>query len=141
MVHARYIVDVLLFDYVLGIVPALLIGARSRIATAAAGSCAPPRHRRGRRSCGMVTAAAASAVPDQWPTVATTLIPGAAGYGIGLVAGLQEIERVARPDDLTGLTAVSTRSAIWVSAPPPCRPSSTRRPGSAIRRCRPPARS
>ncbi|MEV5832798.1 hypothetical protein [Nocardia sp. NPDC052112] len=29
-----------------------------------------------------------------------------AGYGIGLVAGLQEIERIARPDDLAGLTAV-----------------------------------
>lgn len=56
-------------------------------------------------TCGMVTAATAAAVLNQWLTVATTLVLGA-GYGIGLVAGLQEIERIARPDDLAGLTAV-----------------------------------
>ena len=28
------------------------------------------------------------------------------GYGMALVSGLQEVQRIARPDDLAGLTAV-----------------------------------
>ncbi|GAA5091057.1 MFS transporter [Nocardia iowensis] len=56
-------------------------------------------------TCGMVTAAWASGALTLWATLATAVILGA-GYGIGLVAGLQEIERIARPDDLAGLTAV-----------------------------------
>ncbi|XVX92124.1 MFS transporter [Nocardia sp. CA-119907] len=55
--------------------------------------------------CGMVTAAWACGTLAMPLTIVTALVLGA-GYGIGLVAGLQEIERIARPDDLAGLTAV-----------------------------------
>ncbi|WP_063052710.1 MFS transporter [Nocardia arthritidis] len=54
---------------------------------------------------GMALAALASGLLTVWATVAAAVVLGA-GYGIGLVAGLQEIERIARPDDLAGLTAV-----------------------------------
>ncbi|MEV6428296.1 MFS transporter [Nocardia sp. NPDC051463] len=54
---------------------------------------------------GMASAALASGTLALWSTVITAIVLGA-GYGIGLVAGLQEIERIARPDDLAGLTAV-----------------------------------
>ncbi|GAA5061593.1 MFS transporter [Nocardia callitridis] len=54
---------------------------------------------------GMVIAAWSSATLTLWSTLATALVLGA-GYGIGLVAGLQEIERIALPTDLAGLTAV-----------------------------------
>ncbi len=54
---------------------------------------------------GMSLAAAASATLSLWLAFATAMLLGA-GYGIGLVAGLLEIERMARPDDLAGLTAV-----------------------------------
>ncbi|MGW8653324.1 MFS transporter, partial [Nocardia salmonicida] len=33
-------------------------------------------------------------------------VGGGSGYGIGLVAGLQQIERIAGPGDLAGLNAV-----------------------------------
>ncbi|CAM4176630.1 MFS transporter [Nocardia ninae] len=56
-------------------------------------------------TCGMITAAWASAALTLWATLATAVVLGA-GYGIGLVAGLQEIERIATPADLAGLTAV-----------------------------------
>ncbi|MFD0363074.1 MFS transporter [Nocardia sp. GCM10030253] len=56
-------------------------------------------------TCGMVSAAWTSGTLTLWATVVTAVVLGA-GYGIGLVAGLQEIERIARPDDLAGLTAV-----------------------------------
>ncbi|MBF6063336.1 MFS transporter [Nocardia terpenica] len=56
-------------------------------------------------AAGMATATWASASLALWATVVTAVVLGA-GYGIGLVAGLQEIERIARPDDLAGLTAV-----------------------------------
>ncbi|MEU0501328.1 MFS transporter [Nocardia sp. NPDC005998] len=56
-------------------------------------------------ACGMVTAAWACATLAMPLTIVTAVVLGA-GYGIGLVAGLQEIERIARPDDLAGLTAV-----------------------------------
>lgn len=55
--------------------------------------------------CGMALAAANSAALTLPLTIATAVVLGM-GYGIGLVAGLQEIERIARPDDLAGLTAV-----------------------------------
>ncbi|WP_433520542.1 MFS transporter [Nocardia pseudovaccinii] len=55
--------------------------------------------------CGMTSAAWASSALAVGLTVVTAAVLGA-GYGIGLVAGLQEIERIARPDDLAGLTAV-----------------------------------
>ncbi|MEC3920535.1 MFS transporter [Nocardia sp. CDC160] len=54
---------------------------------------------------GMVLAAAASATLTMWLTVLTAIALGM-GFGSGLVAGLLEIERMARPDDLAGLTAV-----------------------------------
>ncbi|MGY2124634.1 MFS transporter [Nocardia gipuzkoensis] len=54
---------------------------------------------------GMTLAAAASGLLTLWATLAAAVVLGA-GYGIGLVAGLQEIERIARADDLAGLTAV-----------------------------------
>lgn len=54
---------------------------------------------------GMLLAVAASATLTLWLTVLTAIALGM-GFGIGLVAGLLEIERMARPDDLAGLTAV-----------------------------------
>ncbi|MTE15981.1 MFS transporter [Nocardia aurantiaca] len=54
---------------------------------------------------GMLLAAAASATLTMWLTVLTAIALGM-GFGSGLVAGLLEIERMARPDDLAGLTAV-----------------------------------
>ncbi|WP_084514934.1 MFS transporter [Nocardia acidivorans] len=54
---------------------------------------------------GMGSAAAASSTLTLWLTIATAAVLGM-GFGIGLVAGLLEIERMARPDDLAGLTAV-----------------------------------
>ncbi|MGW4327866.1 MFS transporter [Nocardia sp. NPDC004573] len=54
---------------------------------------------------GMTLAALAAGLLTLWATLAAAVVLGA-GYGIGLVAGLQEIERIARPDDLAGLTAV-----------------------------------
>ncbi|MEV4237398.1 MULTISPECIES: MFS transporter [unclassified Nocardia] len=55
--------------------------------------------------CGMISAAWASGASALVFTIVTAVVLGA-GYGIGLVAGLQEIERIARPNDLAGLTAV-----------------------------------
>ncbi|MVU75765.1 MFS transporter [Nocardia sp. ET3-3] len=54
---------------------------------------------------GMALAAAASATLTMWLTILTAITLGM-GFGSGLVAGLLEIERMARPDDLAGLTAV-----------------------------------
>ncbi|MGX1809485.1 MFS transporter [Nocardia sp. NPDC055321] len=54
---------------------------------------------------GMLLATVASGALTLWLTVATAVVLGM-GFGIGLVAGLLEIERMARPDDLAGLTAV-----------------------------------
>lgn len=54
---------------------------------------------------GMASAAWASGALALMLTIVTAAALGA-GYGIGLVAGLREIERIARPDDLAGLTAV-----------------------------------
>ncbi|SNY80897.1 Predicted arabinose efflux permease, MFS family [Nocardia amikacinitolerans] len=56
-------------------------------------------------TCGMLAATWASGALTLGATILTAVVLGA-GYGIGLVAGLQEIERIARPDDLAGLTAV-----------------------------------
>jgi MFS family permease len=56
-------------------------------------------------TCGMALATWASGAVAMSVAVVTAVVLGA-GYGIGLVAGLQEIERIARPDDLAGLTAV-----------------------------------
>ncbi|TQM30600.1 MFS transporter [Nocardia bhagyanarayanae] len=56
-------------------------------------------------TCGMLSATWASGSLTLGATITTAAVLGA-GYGIGLVAGLQEIERIAWPDDLAGLTAV-----------------------------------
>ena len=54
---------------------------------------------------GMTLSVYAAASLALWAVAITAAVLGC-GYGIGLVAGLQEIERIARPDDLAGLTAV-----------------------------------
>ncbi|NKY84594.1 MFS transporter [Nocardia veterana] len=56
-------------------------------------------------TAGMGAAVYAAATLHLWAVVATAAVLGF-GFGIGMVAGLQEIERIARPDDLAGLTAV-----------------------------------
>ncbi|MFC4127255.1 MFS transporter [Nocardia rhizosphaerae] len=54
---------------------------------------------------GMLLAAWTAATLSVSATLLTAVVLGS-GYGIGLVAGLQQIERVAGPGDLAGLTAV-----------------------------------
>lgn len=54
---------------------------------------------------GMGLAAWASAVLTVWAALAAAAVLGA-GYGMALLVGLQEIQRIAGPDDLAGLTAV-----------------------------------
>ncbi|SIR62711.1 MFS transporter [Williamsia sterculiae] len=54
---------------------------------------------------GMVLAAVCAQVLDPWLTLATGAVLGA-GYGIALVAGLTEVQRIATSDDLAGLNAV-----------------------------------
>ncbi|MDO3649933.1 MFS transporter [Nocardia mangyaensis] len=54
---------------------------------------------------GMVLAAWTAATLSIWLTLLTAVVLGS-GYGIGLVAGLQQIERIAGPGDLAGLNAV-----------------------------------
>ncbi|AHH20621.1 major facilitator superfamily transporter [Nocardia nova SH22a] len=56
-------------------------------------------------TAGMAMSVYAAASLALWAVALTAAVLGC-GYGIGLVAGLQEIERIARPDDLAGLTAV-----------------------------------
>jgi len=54
---------------------------------------------------GMGAAALASALLTIWAVLVAAVILGA-GYGIALVAGLSEVQRIAGPRDLAGLTAV-----------------------------------
>ncbi|NKY45554.1 MFS transporter [Nocardia cerradoensis] len=56
-------------------------------------------------TAGMAASVYAAATLHLWAVIATAAVLGF-GFGIGMVAGLQEIERIARPDDLAGLTAV-----------------------------------
>ncbi|MFD3748423.1 MFS transporter [Nocardia sp. NPDC058633] len=56
-------------------------------------------------TAGMVMAAWTAATLSIWVTLLTAVVLGS-GYGIGLVAGLQQIERLAGPGDLAGLNAV-----------------------------------
>jgi len=56
-------------------------------------------------AAGMAAAAVAAAVEEPWLVLAAA-VPLGAGYGTGLVSGLLEAQRIARPDDLAGLTAV-----------------------------------
>ena len=54
---------------------------------------------------GMLTAVLASATLNIVVVLAASAVLGC-GYGLVLVSGLQEVQRIARPDDLAGLTAV-----------------------------------
>ncbi|MGP4055064.1 MFS transporter [Mycobacterium sp. 4D054] len=54
---------------------------------------------------GMGLAAWAATVLTVWSALSAAAMLGA-GYGMGLLAGLQQVQRMARPDDLAGLTAV-----------------------------------
>ncbi|WP_231750688.1 MFS transporter [Mycobacterium sp. NAZ190054] len=54
---------------------------------------------------GMALAAWAAAVLTIWAALVAAAVLGA-GYGMALLAGLQQIQRIAGPDDLAGLTAV-----------------------------------
>lgn len=54
---------------------------------------------------GMLLAGWAAAVLTVWAALVAAAVLGA-GYGMALLAGLQEIQRIAGPDDLAGLTAV-----------------------------------
>ena len=53
---------------------------------------------------GLVLGAAAAAASHGLVLVAAAVL--GAGYGLGLVSGLLEIQRLAGPDDLAGMTAV-----------------------------------
>ncbi|WP_175420550.1 MFS transporter [Rhodococcus sp. SGAir0479] len=57
----------------------------------------------------LVVGMAVAAVASHVLTVAVSIVAAAilgCGYGLALVSGLQEIQRIAGPDDLAGLTAV-----------------------------------
>ncbi|MDG4665418.1 MFS transporter [Mycobacterium sp. 236(2023)] len=54
---------------------------------------------------GMALAAWTSAALSVWVALPSAAVLGA-GYGMALLAGLHEIQRIAGPDDLAGLTAV-----------------------------------
>lgn len=54
---------------------------------------------------GMLTAVASAATLNILVVLAASAVLGC-GYGLVLVSGLQEVQRIARPDDLAGLTAV-----------------------------------
>lgn len=56
-------------------------------------------------AAGMAMAAWAAAVLTIWVALLAAAVLGA-GYGMGLLAGLQQIQRIAGPDDLAGMTAV-----------------------------------
>jgi CBS-domain-containing membrane protein len=54
---------------------------------------------------GMLVAALAASL-HEWPVVLVADGLFGAGYGISLVSGLLEVQRLAGPDDLAGMTAV-----------------------------------
>lgn len=54
---------------------------------------------------GMLLAGWAAAVLTVWAALLAAAVLGA-GYGMALLEGLQQIQRIAGPDDLAGLTAV-----------------------------------
>lgn len=54
---------------------------------------------------GMAAAALAASALTVWAALGAAAALGA-GYGLALLAGLQEIQRIAGPDDLAGMTAV-----------------------------------
>jgi hypothetical protein len=56
-------------------------------------------------AAGMGLAGWAAAVLTVWAALVAAAVLGA-GYGMSLLVGLQEVQRIAGPDDLAGLTAV-----------------------------------
>jgi MFS family permease len=54
---------------------------------------------------GLALALLSAATQSLWLSLIAAAVLGAA-YGLLMVSGLQEIQRIARPDDLAGLTAV-----------------------------------
>lgn len=54
---------------------------------------------------GMASAAWAADVLTVWAAVTSAAVLGA-GYGLSLLVGLQQVQRIAGPDDLAGLTAI-----------------------------------
>jgi MFS family permease len=54
---------------------------------------------------GLLCAASAAALGSPWAALATALVLGA-GYGIAVVSGLLELQRLARPTELAELTGV-----------------------------------
>ncbi|HEX3589986.1 MAG TPA: MFS transporter [Pseudonocardiaceae bacterium] len=56
-------------------------------------------------SCGIVAAAVTAGTRSPWLAAPVALLLGAA-YGIAVVSGLLEIQRIAAPDELAGLTGV-----------------------------------
>ncbi len=56
-------------------------------------------------SCGLIAAAATAATGSPWFAVPVAVLLGAA-YGIAVVSGLLEIQRIAEPDERAGLTGV-----------------------------------
>jgi MFS family permease len=54
---------------------------------------------------GVLSSAAATARPGAFAVVVAALLLGG-GYGMCLVSGLREVERLARPDELAGLVAI-----------------------------------
>jgi hypothetical protein len=55
-------------------------------------------------ACGLALGAATAQIHESWPLVACAIVLGSA-YGITLVAGLVEVQRIADPATLGGLTA------------------------------------
>jgi hypothetical protein len=81
------------------------LGRRLEAGTWRGGAARPQALGLGTVACGLATAAIAT----RWPGVATVVAAGlvlGCGYGICLVVGLREVERLAGPDELGGLVAV-----------------------------------
>ncbi|MCW0211832.1 MAG: hypothetical protein OJJ54_00570 [Pseudonocardia sp.] len=56
-------------------------------------------------SAGLAVSAIAAEVRSPWLALGAAIVLGAA-YGIAVVSGLLELQRLARPDELAGLTGV-----------------------------------
>jgi MFS family permease len=56
-------------------------------------------------SCGLIAAAVTAAIRSPWLAAPVAVLLGAA-YGIAVVSGLLEIQRIAEPDERAGLTGV-----------------------------------
>ncbi|MGW2904707.1 hypothetical protein ACWC91_19465 [Streptomyces sp. NPDC001204] len=56
-------------------------------------------------ACGMAVCAGDAAVRSPWLGLGGAVLLGAA-YGIGVVSGLLEIQRIVTPDDMAGITGV-----------------------------------